>query len=109
MLVLWGHAYQFAIGRAERPTGIDALDFGELADVLEAVRQERGRSLDIIGFDACNLSTIEIACQFQPYADYLLASEIGIPIPGWPYRRAFERLMDPKAGPIGPAELGSYS
>ena len=108
MLVLWGHAYQFAIGRAERPTGIDALDFGELADVLEAVRQERGRSLDIIGFDACDLSTIEIACQFQPYADYLLASEIGIPIPGWPYRRAFERLMDPKAGPMGPAELGTY-
>ena len=60
MLVLWGHAYEFAIGRAERPTGIDALDFGELADVLEAVRQERGRSLDIIGFDACDMSTILI-------------------------------------------------
>jgi cysteine peptidase C11 family protein len=108
MLVLWGHAYEFAIGHAERRTGIDALDFGELADVLKLVRQARGRSLDILGFDACDLSTIEIACQFQPYADYLLASEIGIPIPGWPYRRAFERIMDPKAGTMGPAELGTY-
>ena len=42
MLVLWGHAYEFAIGHAERRTGIDALDFGELADVLKPVRQARG-------------------------------------------------------------------
>ena len=67
MLVLWGHAYEFAIGRAERRTGIDALDFGELADVLELDSERHaGGAWTIVGFDACDLSTIEIACQFQP-------------------------------------------
>src|SRR5262245_9609980 len=31
MLVLWGHSYDFAIGRAVTRSGIDALDFSELA------------------------------------------------------------------------------
>jgi hypothetical protein len=108
MLVLWGHAYQFAIGRAAGPTGIEALDFGELADVLARLQKERGKPLSILGFDACDLASIEIAFQFQPYVDYLLASEIGIPIPGWPYDRILERVVDPKGRPMGPAELGSY-
>ena len=76
MLVLWGHAYQFAIGRAAGPTGIEALDFGELADVLARLQKERRKPLNILGFDACDLASIEIAFQFQPYVDYLLASEI---------------------------------
>ena len=35
MLVLWGHAYNFTIGKAKTRSGaIDALDFGELKNVL---------------------------------------------------------------------------
>lgn len=109
MLVLWGHAYEFAIGRAVRPTGIDALDFSELADVLDRIQRDRGRRLNVVGFDACDLATIEIAYQFYPYADYMLASEIGIPIPGWPYDRVLERLVKPAGHRgMGPAELGAY-
>jgi len=108
LLVLWGHAFEFAIGRAETRTGIDALDFAELAGVLETFQQRTARTLDIIGFDACDLATIEIAYQLRKYANYLLASEIGIPIPGWPYNRVLDRLKDPKDRQMGPAELGTY-
>ncbi|MGE3177625.1 MAG: clostripain-related cysteine peptidase [Vicinamibacterales bacterium] len=122
MLVLWGHAYQFAIGHEVRDDGnVDALDVGELADtftafqseVQKAMRQagiERTPKLDILGFDACDIATVEMSCQLAPFADFLLASERGIPIPGWPYDRILDRLADPKGDRImGPAELGAYA
>jgi Clostripain family len=112
MLVLWGHAYDFAIGRALTSDGtIDALDFAELSRVLERLQARyasAGRKLDILGFDACDLATVEMACQLAPFANYLLGSQIGVPIPGWPYDRVLERLRKPFGRGMGPAELGSY-
>jgi hypothetical protein len=113
MLVLWGHAYDFAFGREHTSRGtIDALDFAELSGVLERL-QERPKAygeptLDIVGFDACDIATVEIARQFQSCAKYLLGSQIGIPIPGWPYDRILDRLKNPKDRLMGPAEFGSY-
>jgi hypothetical protein len=112
MLVLWGHAYDFAFGRAPKSDGtIDALDFAELSQVLERLQARygaAGRRLDILGFDACDLATVEMACQLAPFANYLLGSQIGVPIPGWPYDRVLERLRKPIGRLMGPAELGSY-
>lgn len=108
LLVLWGHSYDFAIGRAETPTGIDGLDFAELADILQQFKVDHGRGVDIVGFDACQVATVEMAYELRDVADYLLASQIGIPLPGWPYHRIFDRLKDPKGDLMGPGELGSY-
>jgi hypothetical protein len=112
MLVLWGHAYDFAIGRTPTTTGVvDALDFAELSRVLERLQLEfraPGAKLDILGFDACDLSTVEMACQLEPFAKYLLGSQIGVPLPGWPYDRIFDRIRNPYGRVMGPAELGSY-
>jgi hypothetical protein len=112
MLVLWGHAYDFAFGRQRLRSGsIDALDFAELSDVLKRLQDQFGSGsakLDILAFDACDLATVEVACQFQRFAKYLLGSEIGIPIPGWPYDRVLSRLRHPKVDLMGPPELGSY-
>jgi Clostripain family len=117
ILVLWGHAYRFAIGHTETQAGIDALDFAELASVL-AVFQERVATaynlkdppkLDIVGFDACELATIEMARQLAPYAKYLLSSQLGIPLPGWPYDRVLSRLAKPLDRLMGPAEFGSWT
>ena len=33
--------------------------------------------LDILAFDACDLATVEMACQLEPFAKYLLGSQIG--------------------------------
>jgi hypothetical protein len=112
MLVLWGHAYDFAIGREHTRGGtIDALDFAELSGVLENLQRRfgaTGAKLDILGFDACDLATVEMAYQLQPFAKYLLGSQIGIPLPGWPYDRVLDRLRTPYGSVMGPAELGSY-
>jgi hypothetical protein len=113
MLVLWGHAYDFAINRTHNPNGtIDALDFAELSGVLERLQLQfgaaEGTKLDILAFDACDLATVEMACQLQPFAKYLIGSQIGIPIPGWPYDRILERLHTPIGRIMGPSELGSW-
>lgn len=113
MLVLWGHAYDFTFGPAATRFGIDALDYGEIAGVLSEVTNKGQTKLDIIAFDACAIATLEIAYQFAPYARYLIASQIGIPLPGWPYDRVFDRLVEPlrpnKPLPdMNPLELGSY-
>jgi hypothetical protein len=113
MLVLWGHAYDFAFGREKTGGGtVEALDFAELSTVLERLQQEFGvggkAALDILAFDACDLATMEMACQLEPFADYLLGSQIGIPIPGWPYDRVLDRLRSPIGRLMSPAELGAY-
>ena len=119
MLVLWGHAYDFALGRSRTRGGVvDAIDFVELSRMLQRL-QDRYRqlygdpsaerpTLDIVGFDACDVATVEMACQLQPFAKYLLGSEIGIPIPGWPYDRILDRLRNPKGRLMAPPEFGSY-
>jgi hypothetical protein len=121
MLVLWGHAYDFAFGRTRTRGGIvDALDFVELSQTLEGLQDSMAASmggwkpgdprptLDIIAFDACEVTSVELACQLQPYAKYLLGSQIAIPLPGWPYDRILDRLVDPKGRLMAPAEFGTY-
>jgi hypothetical protein len=121
MLVMWGHTWEFGIGPQVLRNGIDALDFAELSEVLKRYQLEHKREysdyypgdkvpkLDIVAFDACNVATVEMACQLAPFTDYLLASQIGIPLPGWPYDEVLDRLKVPKGDHrMGPAELGSY-
>jgi Clostripain family len=116
MLVLWGHAYRFGIGATETRAGVDALDFAELAQVLSRV-QETYRStygmketpkLDIVGFDARDVATIEMAVQLEQFAHFLLASQIEMPLPGWPYHKILDRLRDAKGDVMDAAELGTY-
>ena len=42
--------------------------------------------IDIVGFDSCDIATIEMAHQINRYAHYFLASQMSIPLPGWPVR-----------------------
>jgi Clostripain family len=123
MLVLWGHAYDFAFARGRARTGVvDSIDFVELRGLLQHLQgriqtkyRERFKdvavqppSLDIVAFDACDVATVEMACQLHPFAKYLLGSEIGIPMPGWPYDRILDRLTNTKGRRMVPGEYGSY-
>jgi hypothetical protein len=129
LLVLWGHAYHFAIGAIETQTGIEALDFGELKRVLTEFQMELATefkeqwavskndpevqdlpTLDVLGFDACDLAGVEIAHLLSPFAGYLVASQIGIPLPGWPYEQILTRLKSAAATePMSPAQFGSFA
>lgn len=111
MLVMWGHTYDFAFGRSRNADGtVDALDFAELTDKFDEFQKSMGGGkLDIVAFDSCEVSTVEMASQLHPYANYLLSSEIGVPLPGWPYDRILDRVAKPQGERrMGPAEFGTY-
>jgi Clostripain family len=44
-----------------------------------------GKPLDLLGFDTCVMSTLEIGCQFRKFAKTMVASEGSIPTAGWNY------------------------
>lgn len=44
-----------------------------------------GKRLDLLGFDSCVMSTLEIGSQFQAIAKTMVASEGSIPNAGWNY------------------------
>ncbi len=44
-----------------------------------------GKKFDLLGFDSCTMSSLEIGYQFQEFASYMVASEGSIPTSGWNY------------------------
>ncbi len=60
------------------------LDYKQAFDTM--VNQYRGgKKIDIIAFDACLMSDIEVAYTLASYANYLVASQQTIPGPGYNY------------------------
>src|SRR5262245_12531069 len=80
----------------------DFLDNVELKRVLEATRTKLRRKLDVLGFDACLMSMVEVAYQLKGGVAVSCGSEEEEPNEGWPYARILGRLaarpsMSPKA------------
>lgn len=71
----------------------DALDTRELARALSGGLGE-GRSLDLLGFDACLMAGLEIAYELRPYARVLVGSEEDEPGEGWPYDAILRELRE---------------
>ena len=62
----------------------DNLTMQELTEAL-ADSPFAARKLDMIGFDACLMGSLEVAWMLAPYADYMIASEEMEPGEGWDY------------------------
>lgn len=100
-LVLWNHgggARSLTDEAGTREVCIDdtddydALYIGEIADVLTA-----DHSVDLLGFDACLMGTIETAYEYRPKTDgfganYMVASPANEQGDGWEYDKIFARL-----------------
>jgi hypothetical protein len=84
-------------------TSSDFLDSRELQEALAQVRRLLGAPLDLLGFDACLMSMVEVAFQIRESARILVASERTEPGDGWPYDRALAAL----AGTAGPAKANA--
>ena len=63
----------------------DFLDNVELKRVLKAARKTLKKDLDILGFDACLMSMVEIAWQLRGMVSLTCGSEEEEPGEGWPY------------------------
>ena len=119
ILILWGHAYDFAFGRLLGPDGgTMALNFSAIGEVLKRLQRAAEDAmdpthevpglpmLDILAFDACDIATAELAYQLEPVAKFLLASQVGVPLPGFPYHRILDRLKKPHGRLMSPPNSG---
>jgi Clostripain family len=86
-------------------TSRDFLDNIELKRVLADVKKQTGRVFDVLGFDACLMSMIEIAYQLKGTARVVVGSEELEPGDGWPYDRVLKSLAATPG--VSGAELGA--
>lgn len=63
----------------------DSLTTEEMTAALEASSFNSENKLDFVGFDACLMSSIEIADALKNYANYMIGSEETEPAFGWDY------------------------
>jgi hypothetical protein len=88
ILVLSGHG-SGAVGdflADEKPA--KALSIPRLGKIL------RGRTLEILGLDSCQMSTVEVGYEVRSSVSYLAASEGPVKNTGWPYRQVLEALAE---------------
>jgi hypothetical protein len=109
-LVFWDHGALSGIGSDESHS--DVLELPEIASGLDAGLASSGIGiLDMVGFDACLMASLEVASAVHPYAAYMIASEDLIPNEGWAYA-GFEYLAtaaDPTVEGLGRSVLLSYT
>jgi hypothetical protein len=64
----------------------DVLTLQDLDVALAGALEQTGlEKIDVVGFDACLMSQIEVMKAIAPYANYLIASQEVIPGAGWEY------------------------
>jgi len=79
-------------------TNRDFLDNAELKRVLARVVKVAKRPIDVLGFDACLMSMVEVAYQLRGLVGHIVASEELEPGDGWPYDKVIADLAaNPKA------------
>ena len=106
-LILWDHGAGPLEGvcfdeRFQSGGMMDGLSMEELVSAL-AASPFAEKKLEWIGFDACLMATMEVACCVSPYAEYMIASQELEPSAGWNYN-FLGKLMEDTSG----AQTGLY-
>lgn len=87
-VILWDHGGGSVNGVcADELYEFDALELPELYTAFRDVWQpdESDPALELIGFDACLMATVDVADTFREFAHYMVASEETEPGNGWLY------------------------
>ena len=96
-LILWDHGTGPLEGVClDEMNEPDRISLDGLAQALDEARLPQ--KLSWIGFDACLMSTLEMANAVAPYADYMIASEETEPATGWNY--AFLKGIESDSGSV---------
>lgn len=83
-LILWNHGGGPLEGVCwDEVFSGNNLTLSEMTQALEAAQMPK--KLSWIGFDACLMSSVEVASKISPYADYMVASQAEEPPSGWNY------------------------
>jgi hypothetical protein len=86
VLVLWDHGADWRGVCWDYSSSNDYLDMYEIDYALDTIMFDNADLFyDVLAFDACSMGSIEVAYQVEPYAQYMVASEIGVPEAGFEY------------------------
>lgn len=96
--------YLIFIGHGEAYTGMlfdqnhkdDPLTTHELITALE----EGAWDFDLIGFDSCLMSCLEVASALSLYSPYMIASQESAPAEGWEYETWIRYLVENPGSPV---------
>ena len=83
-LVFGDHGMAWAGVAVSESSDSDSLAVDEITNAFRDITKSAGR-LELIGFDACVMGSLEVARTLAPYARYLVASEEIEPADGWDY------------------------
>ena len=85
-LILWDHGAGPIYGYGfDEYNKLDTMAIKDIKKALDDSPFIGEKKLEIIGFDACLMSSIEIASSLSSYADYMVASQEFEPGSGWDY------------------------
>ncbi|WP_294377390.1 clostripain-related cysteine peptidase [uncultured Clostridium sp.] len=94
-LIFWNHGSGSIGGVAyDENYDYDSLALSELKNSLEQCSDFLDDKFELIGFDACLMSTLETANILEPYAKYLISSQEYEPGEGWAYDVWLEAIAD---------------
>lgn len=90
-VIAWDHGYAWRYFSDDDTSG-NNISMPELGLAIEGAQVH----VDILGFDACNMASVEVAYQvaLTGYVDLLVASEETVPTTGYPYDTMFAPLAD---------------
>jgi len=91
-LIISGHGKGWEGSCWDETSDNDNLNLSEMRSALGDISEFIGRPVDLIGFDACLMGTIEVAYEVHDYASVLVASEQTEPLSGWPYDAILTQL-----------------
>ena len=87
-VTFWNHGGGSVSGAAfDEIYGLDSLNLLEMYEAFDAVwpADAADPALELVGFDACLMATVDVAAVFRNFAKYLVASEEVEPGNGWLY------------------------
>lgn len=98
-LVFWDHGGGWDLFGPDDSDDHDGLELPEIASGIAAGLEAASRDvkLDLVGFDACLMATLETAQAVRPYASLLLASQELEPGSGWDWSALEVLSADPSA------------
>ena len=101
MLILWDHGGSWSGGFGVDDTSNDYLSIDKLKSGLTSGLAGTGVSkFDLLGFDACLMSSLEVLDQLGGFANYYVGSEEEEPGAGWDYTGFSAMASTPSIDPI---------
>lgn len=95
-LILWNHGSGVdGICWEQSLDNEEVITISQLGEAFDEITDRTDTTLDIIGFDACLMSAIEVAYEISPYGDLMIGSEITEPAFGWDYKTIGELQINP--------------